>query len=515
MIRRMATLGPALCIALAFSLAGFAGEGVPQLLNYQGKLADSAGRPVDAPRYITFEFYDAPFGGNLLAGFSETQQVVVTKGIFNVLIGSATEGGVPASVFDGAEVYLCVKVQGDELSPRQRIASVAYAIRSVQADSSLRAAEADHATAADTAVDANSLQGHAASEFALKGDCPDITIIQAALADVQARLSAIEAAGFWTLIVEPPQGTGSTIPGTGSHPYLIAQSGGPITAIPDSGWVFDHWEGTAVSDHPNTNPIEISFGTIGVTKTLRAVFALAPMCLVPAGTFRTSTGVDVYLGAYFIDTYEVTNELYCQFLNAGGNDDHWRSESSIPPYEQQIIKHGPGSYSVATGMAQRPVRHVSWHDAVAFCDWRSAAEGLPAGTYRLPTEAQWEKAAGWDPVAGKLWTYAIQSDTISCGTVNYDLCVGRTTDVGSYPHTSFYGCYDMSGNLWEWCADWWQSSYPSGSSDPTGPESGSSRVLRGGGWDYGGADCRVSIRGSSDPASWRYGLGFRCARTSE
>jgi len=240
---------------------------------------------------------------------------------------------------------------------------------------------------------------------------------------------------------------------------------------------------------------------------------LAPMCLVPDGQFKTSTNVWVNMSPYYIDTLEVTNELYCQFLNAGGNDDHWHSTTDSPPYEQQIIKHGPGSYSVAAGLNRRPVRHVSWHDAVAFCDWRSQREGLPEDTYHLPTEAQWEKAAGWDPVAGKLWTYAIQSDTISCGTVNYGSCVGRTTDVGSYPHTSYYGCYDMSGNVWEWCADWVQPSYPSGSTDPTGPGSGADRVLRGGTSHSYEHFCRVSYRYGYFPTFLHYTNGFRCART--
>ena len=123
MIRRFVTSALALCIALAFCQAGFAAAGVPQLLNYQGKLTDSFGWPVGGSKYMTFEFYDAPFGGNLLEGFSETQQVVVTKGIFNVLIGSAADPGVPASVFDLPSVYLSVKVEGEQLSSRQRIAS--------------------------------------------------------------------------------------------------------------------------------------------------------------------------------------------------------------------------------------------------------------------------------------------------------------------------------------------------------------------------------------------------------
>jgi sulfatase modifying factor 1 len=155
---------------------------------------------------------------------------------------------------------------------------------------------------------------------------------------------------------------------------------------------------------------------------------------------------------------------------------------------------------------------------VAFVDWRSVAEDLPPGTYHLPTEAQWEKAAGWDPVQQKLWKYAIQSDTIDSDRVNYycSAWVGRTTDVGSYPYTTFYGCYDMSGNVWEWCSDWYQSgAYPTSDSNPTGPGSGTTRALRGGYWLTGEASSRVGNRGARAPTAWSHIIGFRCAMTLE
>ena len=233
------------------------------------------------------------------------------------------------------------------------------------------------------------------------------------------------------------------------------------------------------------------------------------MCLVEAGRFRTSTGVWVQLDSYLIDKYEVTNYLYCLFLNAGGNDDHYHSG--------EIERNGdPGSYTYRpkAGYEQRPAGCVSWFDAVGYCDWRSASEGVPAGTYHLPTEAQWEKAAGWDPAWEELSGYAIHSDSISCAKANYNNCVGHSTDVGSYPYTSWYGCYDMSGNVWEWCSDWYQSSYPSSTSNPTGPATGSTRVHRGGGWDYDGSSLRVSCRYGGSPSYW-CSYGFRCARTSE
>ena len=416
MTRCIVALGLVLCITQAFCLAGFAAEGVPQLLNYQGKLNDKLGKPVDGSKEMVFEFYDAAEGGNLLAGFSETQQVVVTKGIFNVLIGSATDGGVPVSTFEQASVYLSVSVEGEQLSPRQRIASVAYAFRSAQADN------------ATHAEDAGSLNGVPASD------------IQAALADLQARVSALEP---------PPP--------------------------------------------------------------------LAPMCLVPAGEFKTSTGTMVYLNPYLIDTYEVTNQLYAMFLNAGGNDDH---SSYIGSGISRIGTAAPYTYQVTSGFETRPVRSVTYFDATDFCAWRSTAEGLPAGSYRLPTEAEWEKAAGWgDPVRQSLWTYAFQSDSIDCNKANYADCnVGTTRDVGYYADwKSYYGCYDMTGNVREWCYDWWgDSTYPSSTSNPTGPPTGTWRVLRDGSFESYDARCRVDYRFPVAPDDdGRGDFGFRSARTAQ
>lgn len=116
--------------------------GVPQLVNYQGRLTNATGKPVDTVKAMTFEFYDAEEAGALLGSFSETQNIAVTNGVFNLLIGSATVGGVPLSVFQGENVYLSVKVEGQQLTPRQRIATVGFAAK---------AAEADHASYADLA----------------------------------------------------------------------------------------------------------------------------------------------------------------------------------------------------------------------------------------------------------------------------------------------------------------------------------------------------------------------------
>jgi len=246
---------------------------------------------------------------------------------------------------------------------------------------------------------------------------------------------------------------------------------------------------------------------------------LAPMCFVPAGRFRTGPGVPVFMDDYWIDKFEVTNELYCVFLNAGGNDDHYHAYVNNLPGEIEVTgPSGSYTYHPAAGLEKRPVVGATWYDATDFCAWRSAAEGLPAGSYQLPTEAQWEKAAGWAPGRTVLWTYAFQSDSIDCTRANYAggpsgaCCVGTTSDVGSYTAwKSHYGCHDMTGNVWEWCMDWY-GSYPSSRANPTGPTTGSYRVIRSGSWYNLAATCRVDYRGSDPPSVVCDDSGFRAAR---
>ncbi|NQT20708.1 MAG: hypothetical protein HQ592_13455, partial [Planctomycetes bacterium] len=128
MDRRLTVAMLILCV-----MVGTAWADVPGLINYQGKLDDAGGEPVSGVKSMTFEFRDAPAAGNLLGGFSETQNVTVTDGLFNVLIGSAG-GGVPQSIFAVPEVYLSVTVEGEELVPRSRVASVGFAFRAATAD---------------------------------------------------------------------------------------------------------------------------------------------------------------------------------------------------------------------------------------------------------------------------------------------------------------------------------------------------------------------------------------------
>ena len=175
---------------------------------------------------------------------------------------------------------------------------------------------------------------------------------------------------------------------------------------------------------------------------------------------------------------------------------------------------------------EHPVVNVSWNDAVAFCKWLSKRENK---TYRLPTEAEWEYAcragtttryySGDDPeTLAKVsnmadatlkaqfpdWKYTIKA---SDGYV-------FTAPVGKFKPNAF-GLYDMHGNAWQWCADWYDVGYYADSpvDDPTGPASGNVRVRRGGSWDFGPDITRSAKRGRGTPDYQSYGSGFRVART--
>jgi len=163
----------AFAVFIVLAAAGGLSAEVPHLLNYQGVLTDSTGKPVNGLATVTFGFYDTATGGTLLGSFTETQNVTVTKGILNVLIGSATPGGIPTNIFEVPIVFLSVKVNDVELLPRQQIASAVYAFR---AESAAGAKHADHATVADsaTAADADTLDGLDSLQF-LRSDESDST----------------------------------------------------------------------------------------------------------------------------------------------------------------------------------------------------------------------------------------------------------------------------------------------------------------------------------------------------
>jgi sulfatase modifying factor 1 len=193
----------------------------------------------------------------------------------------------------------------------------------------------------------------------------------------------------------------------------------------------------------------------------------------------------VTVSDYSMSKTEVTFEQYDLFCDATGSD---KSDDE------------------GWGRGTRPVINVNWHDAVAFCEWMSKVTGK---TYRLPTEAEWEYAArGGNKSKG--YTYSGGNDLDAVGW--YYKNSGRKTHPVAQKQPNELGLYDMSGNVWEWCSDWYDKVYYSDSpqTDPQGSNSGSRRVLRGGSWDGIVSLCRVAGRGRLNPGSRHfYRYGFR------
>ena len=204
------------------------------------------------------------------------------------------------------------------------------------------------------------------------------------------------------------------------------------------------------------------------------------MVYVPAGDFlmgsKNGEGYDrerpqhtVYLDGYWIYKNEVTVAQYRNFCKTTGRN------MPDPPNWGWKDDH--------------PVVNVTWDEAKAYCEWAGAA---------LPTEAQWEKAArGTD---GRIYPWGNDWDKTRLNS--YQSGSTATTPVGNYPGgASPYGCLDMAGNGWQWCADWYDATYYANSParNPTGPATGTTRVLRGGSWFNLPACCRSAYRHDRDP----------------
>lgn len=196
----------------------------------------------------------------------------------------------------------------------------------------------------------------------------------------------------------------------------------------------------------------------------------------------------VKLDSYYIGECEVTQAQWAKIMG-----------TSI---YQQASKAGQSStYGVGP---DNPMYYVSWEEAMAFCRELSRMTGR---TYCLPTEAQWEYAArGGKKADGSKYSGSWSIDAVAW----YDGNSGSSTHQVKYKRPNGLGIYDMSGNVWEWCADWYSNTYNvNETTNPVGPSSGSGRVLRGGSWGTYAKNCRVANRNNNTPGSRNNNNGFR------
>jgi formylglycine-generating enzyme required for sulfatase activity len=203
----------------------------------------------------------------------------------------------------------------------------------------------------------------------------------------------------------------------------------------------------------------------------------------------------VMINDYYMDVYEVTNLQYASCVDSG---------KCTSPYSTGSYTRS--NYFRNSAYMNFPVTSVNWNQAKTFCDWRGA---------RLPTEAEWEKAARG--IDGRTYPWGNAAPSSSLANYISNDSSNDTTEVGSYENgKSPYGMYDMAGNVWEWVADWYDSNYYQTlpAENPQGPSSGDYRVLRGGSWDYNLLNLRSSIRNWNLPSYWLDDIGFRCSRST-
>ena len=253
---------------------------------------------------------------------------------------------------------------------------------------------------------------------------------------------------------------------------------------------------------PAATPIPTPMASIQpvyVTHNFPSNAGTIEMALVPEGEFIMGSedgDTDerpthkVTLSNFYISKYEVTQAQYKKFLDA----------TKRPEPSENWDPDTKGSY---------PVTNVSWDDASTFCEWAGG---------RLPTEAEWEKAARGTDARRYPWGNAPEP---SCMRVNYMECGGSTKPVGSYPTgVSPYGCFDMAGNVWEWVADWFDDKYYTytPSNNPPGPRNimvsgaASKRVFRGGSATFDVRSIPCANRNGADPSSKDGSIGFRLAK---
>ena len=245
----------------------------------------------------------------------------------------------------------------------------------------------------------------------------------------------------------------------------------------------------------------------------------AEMVLIPSGKFHAiwheveAYSMDLYVDTFYMDKYEVTNAQYKKFIDA---NPQWQKDQILDKYHNEgYLDHWKGN-NYPFGEDDYPVTHVSWYSAMAYAAWARK---------RLPTEAEWDRAAR----GGLVDRYYPWGDAIDPTKANYDGNFDGPTSVGSYPDNG-YGLHDMSGNVWEWCLDAHEYYMLSGGKMRPDPnpipvteiadliqnfaevKSNTERVLRGGSWDNFAHDVMVGRRHGLEP-TFAYGkLGFRCVK---
>jgi formylglycine-generating enzyme required for sulfatase activity len=238
-----------------------------------------------------------------------------------------------------------------------------------------------------------------------------------------------------------------------------------------------------------------------------------------AGTNDEKPEHKVTLNSFFLGKYEVTNAEFKKFVDATGyktdaeQPDSVNKKHGLPPrgINNGTWKMYMNNVPVPAADSNKPVANISWHDAVAYCNWLSQATGKK---FRLPTEAEWEYAAkGGAKSKGYKYVGGNNLNEVAWYVENSDK---RSHTIGKKMPNEL-DIYDMAGNIREWCSDWYSDTYykTSPEDNPAGPDRGSNRVVRGGSWGSEEGRMRISYRNNEFPYNSALGFGFRVAISGE
>jgi formylglycine-generating enzyme len=244
----------------------------------------------------------------------------------------------------------------------------------------------------------------------------------------------------------------------------------------------------------------------------------APMVHIPAGTFSMGSAGgsaaespvhQVHINGFWLDVTPVTNQAYADFVAESGYQTEAEQAGGAWGFHEGQFQNVPElcwKTFATTGRAEHPVILVSWNDAAAYCEWA----GL-----RLPSEAEWEMAARGGPAgAAYPWGNATPDGTQSNFAADPYGVPGTSPVLQHRPNG--FGLYDMVGNVWQWCSDWYGEAFyaESPDCDPKGPTSGITRVRRGGAWNViQPFRLRCANRGAMLPSQTATNMGFRCAHS--
>lgn len=261
------------------------------------------------------------------------------------------------------------------------------------------------------------------------------------------------------------------------------------------------------SSHDISGMVKIPAGRFKMGLSSKQVTRILNMCMKVDKTCTRWWFKDemprhtVYVDKYWIDIDEVTNQKYLEFVKATGHRPALDDTCKTKACRQGNLWKGK---SFPKKIRNQPVTQVNWYDAVAYCKWRGK---------RLPTEAEWEKAARGP--SGNMYPWG---NSAPPGKATYRRKwrgMATMTDVGKYANgASVYGVHDMAGNVWEWVADWYDMDYYKEKirNNPKGPESGEFKVVRGGSWVNYADTLHSAFRRWSRPEVRFNDTGFRCAK---